>query len=104
SLIALPLAWFDRKSLRLLSNSDWWVAIKLAAIGNLLYYMCLASAIRLAGGPLPTMIVGTLPVTIAVSANLSAGRDARLPWLQLTPALALIALGMLFVNNVEIAA
>ena len=103
-LIALPLAWFDRDSLRHLSRSDWWVAIKLAAIGNLLYYLCLASAIQRAGGPLPTMIVGTLPVTIAVSANLSGGRDGRLPWLQLAPALMLIALGMLFVNNVEIAA
>jgi drug/metabolite transporter (DMT)-like permease len=104
-LIALPLAWFDRDALRRLSRADWWVAIKLAAIGNLLYYLCLASAIQRAGGPLSTMIVGTLPVTIAVSANLStAGRDGRLPWMQLVPALLLIIVGMAFVNNVEIGA
>lgn len=104
-LIALPLAWFDRDGLRRLSRADWWVAIKLAAIGNLLYYLCLASAIQRASGPLPTMIVGTLPVTIAVSANLSgAGRDGRLPWIRLAPALLLIILGMGCVNNVEIAA
>ena len=104
-LIALPLAWFDRGALRQLSRSDWWVAIKLAAIGNLLYYLCLASAIQRAGGPLPTMIVGALPVTIAVSANLSSTqRNARLPWIRLAPALVLIVVGMAFVNNVEIAA
>src|SRR5512146_2010215 len=104
-LIALPLAGFDRDRLRELSRADWLVAIKLAAIGNLLYYLCLASAIQRAGGPLPTMIIGTLPVTIAVAANLSsAQRDTRLPWIRLAPALVLIVLGMASVNNVEIAA
>jgi drug/metabolite transporter (DMT)-like permease len=104
-LIALPLAWFDRAALRQLGRADWLVALKLAAIGNLLYYLCVASAIQRAGGPLPTMIIGTLPVTIAVTANLSdSQRDARLPWLRLAPALVLIVIGMAFVNNVEIAA
>ena len=69
-LIALPLAWLDRRALRQLGRADWIEALKLAAIGNLLYYLCLASAIQRAGGPVPTMIIGTLPVVIAVSANL----------------------------------
>jgi drug/metabolite transporter (DMT)-like permease len=104
-LIALPLAWLDRDALRQLKKSDWWIAIKLAAIGNLFYYLCLASAIQRTGGPLPTMIVGTLPVTIAVSANLfGAQSEGRLPWLRLAPALALIVLGTGFVNNAEIGA
>jgi drug/metabolite transporter (DMT)-like permease len=104
-LIALPLAWFDRAALRQLTRADWLVAVKLAIIGNLLYYLCVASAIQRAGGPLPTMIIGTLPVTIAVSANLSSSQgDGRLPWIRLAPALVLIVIGMGFVNNVEIAA
>lgn len=104
-LIALPLAWFDRDGLSRLSKADWWNAIKLAAIGNLLYYLCLASAIQRAGGPLPTMIVGVLPVTIAVSANLAgAAGDARLPWIRLAAPLLLIIAGMACVNNVELAA
>lgn len=104
-LIALPLAWFDRATLRQLTRADWLVAVRLAIIGNLLYYLCVASAIQRAGGPLPTMIIGTLPVTIAVTANLSSSQgDARLPWIRLAPALALIIIGMGFVNNVEIAA
>ena len=61
-LIALPLAWLDRSRLRELSRGDWIEALKLSAIGNLLYYLCLAAAIQRAGGPLPTMIIGTLPV------------------------------------------
>ena len=51
------------------------------------------------------MIIGTLPVVIAVSANLrNARRDGRLPWKRLAPSLALIALGIACVNRVELQA
>lgn len=104
-LIALPLAWMDRGALRLLSRVDWIEALKLAAIGNLLYYVCLAGAIQRAGAPLPTMIIGTLPVVIAISANLrDHRRDGRLPWLRLLPSLLLIAAGIACVNRVELQA
>lgn len=102
-LIALPLAWLDRGALRQLTRADWIEALKLSAIGNLLYYLCLASAIQRAGGPLPTMIIGTLPVVIAISANLrDSKRDGRLPWRRLAPSLLLIALGIACVNQVEL--
>lgn len=104
-LIALPLGWLDRRGLRELTRADWIEALKLAAIGNLLYYLCLASAIQRAGGPLPTMIIGTLPVVIAVCANLrDHRRDGRLPWRRLAPSLLLIALGIACVNQVEMQA
>ena len=104
-LIALPLAWFDRARLAELTRGDWVEAFKLSAIGNLLYYLCLAAAIQRAGGPLPTMIIGTLPVMIAVTSNLrDVQRDGRLPWLRLLPSLLLIATGIACVNQVEIAA
>ncbi len=104
-VIALPLAWIDRTELRRLRWADWREAIKLSAIGNLLYYVCLASAIQRAGAPLPTMIIGTLPVVIAISANLrNARRDGRLPWMKLLPSLGLIALGIGCVNRVELQA
>jgi drug/metabolite transporter (DMT)-like permease len=104
-LIALPLAWMDRRALRLLGRADWLEALKLAAVGNLLYYLCLASAIQLAGAPLPTMIIGTLPVVIAISANLrDARRDGRLPWRWLAPSLMLIATGIACVNRAELSA
>jgi drug/metabolite transporter (DMT)-like permease len=104
-LIALPLAWFDRARIAELTHGDWVEAFKLSAIGNLLYYVCLAAAIQRAGGPLPTMIIGTLPVVIAITSNLrDVERENHLPWLRLLPSLALIAAGIACVNQVEIAA
>ena len=104
-LIALPLAWLDRAELRRLRRSDWSEALKLAAVGNLLYYLFLAAAIQRATGPLPTMIIGTLPVVISICANLvDHRRDGRLPWAKLLPALVVIAAGIACVNEVEVAA
>lgn len=104
-LIALPLAWLDRHNLRHLTRSDWWEALKLAAIGNLLYYLCLAAAIQRAGGPLPTMLIGTLPVVIAISANLrQSGQAERIAWHKMAPSLLMIAAGIGCVNQVELLA
>ena len=101
-LIALPLAWLDRANLRQLSRADWLEALKLALVGNIVYYLFLSSAIQRAGAPLPTMIIGTLPVVIATCANWrNAERDGRLPWRQLAPSLGLIALGITLVNQAE---
>jgi drug/metabolite transporter (DMT)-like permease len=103
-LIALPLAWLDRARLAQLTRSDWIEALKLAAVGNIVYYLFLASSIQRAGAPLPTMIIGTLPVVIAISSNLrDHRRDGKLPWLRLLPSLALIGAGIALVNQVEIA-
>ena len=107
-LIALPLAWFDRKTLARLGRSDWVEALKLALVGNVVYYLFLASSIQRAGAPLPTMIIGTLPVVIAITANLRTARagarvEAPLPWLRMLPSLGLIATGIALVNQVELA-
>jgi drug/metabolite transporter (DMT)-like permease len=104
-LIALPLGWLDRTRLSQLTRADWIEALKLAAVGNVIYYLFLASAIQRAGGPLPTMIIGTLPVVIAVSANLrgSAAGGAPIAWARLLPSLLLIGAGIGLVNHVEIA-
>jgi drug/metabolite transporter (DMT)-like permease len=101
-LIAVPLAFIDRQELARLTRADWLTALRLAAIGNVLYYLFLSSAILRAGGALPTMIIGTLPVVIAIAANLlSHQRDGHFPWLKLAPPLALILLGIACVHHVE---
>ena len=102
-LIALALAAFDRRGLATLSRADWLEALKLSIVGNLLYYLCLAGAVQAAGGPLPTMIIGTLPVVIALVSNRrDAARDGQLPWGRLAPTLALIAAGIALVNMGEL--
>jgi drug/metabolite transporter (DMT)-like permease len=48
------------------------------------------------------MIIGTLPVVIAVVSNLrDHRRDGRLPWARLAPSLLLIGVGIGCVNHVE---
>ncbi|AMH12281.2 EamA/RhaT family transporter [Klebsiella aerogenes] len=102
-LIALPLAWLGRARLRQLSVKDWWTALALTMMGNLIYYFCLASAIQRTGAPVSTMIIGTLPVVLPVCANLLySQRDGKLPWRRLFPALICIALGLVCVNVAEL--
>ncbi|NDY90963.1 DMT family transporter [Ideonella livida] len=107
-LIALPLAWLDRASLRRFSRADWREALRLAVVGNVLYYLLLSSAIQRSGVPLPTLFIGTLPVVIALSARLRSrqgGTPAALPrWTSLAPPLLLIAAGIGLVNQAELAA
>ena len=102
-LIALPLAWLDRRRLRKLLPSDWREALKLSLVGNLLYYSLLASAIRRTGAPVSTMIIGTLPVVMAITANLLYGHlEGRLAWRRLAPALLAIFAGLACVNIAEL--
>lgn len=102
-LIALPLAWLGRARLRQLRRQDWMTALALTMMGNLIYYVCLASAIQRTGAPVSTMIIGTLPVVIPVFANLLySHRDGKLAWSKMLPALACIATGLACVNIAEL--
>jgi len=101
-LVVLPLAWLDRRRLKQLARKDWLEALKLSLVGNLFYYACLASAIQRTGAPISTMIIGTLPVVITVTANLCYGHlEGRLSWRKLFPALLIIAAGLGCVNAAE---
>lgn len=102
-LIALPIAWLGRVRLRQLGRKDWVTALTLTMMGNLIYYVCLASAIQRTGAPVSTMIIGTLPAVIPVFANLLySQRDGKLSWWRLSPALVLIGIGLLCVNISEL--
>ena len=98
-LVALALAWRDRLALARLSRADWLEALRLAAVGNVLYYLALSWAIQRAGVPLPTVIIGTLPVVIAVCANLS---QREVAWRRLAAPLMLIAAGIACVHTSEL--
>lgn len=98
-IIALPLALRDLRRLRELTRADWGAACELALAGNIVYYLCLSAAIQLADAPLPTMLIGTLPVVIAIASNL---HETTLPWRRLAPPLLVVALGIALVNRHEL--
>jgi len=102
-LIAIPIAWLGRQRMRTLTRKDWFTALKLSLFGNLVYYLCLASAIQRTGSPIATMIIGTLPVVIPIFANLLySKRDGKLPWRRLAPSLIVILVGLVLVNIAEL--
>jgi len=102
-LIALPLGWLDRVELRKLTRKDWLLALELSAIGNVIYYLCLASSIQMAGGPVPTMLIGALPVTITIFSNIvNHERDGYLPWAKLIIPIGIVLAGIACVNHVEL--
>ncbi|QOV69278.1 DMT family transporter [Citrobacter sp. BDA59-3] len=102
-IIALPLAWLGRQRLRQLTQKDWLTALALTMMGNLIYYVCLASAIQRTGAPVSTMIIGTLPVVIPICANLLySQRDGKRTWTSLAPALLCITAGLACVNIAEL--
>lgn len=102
-VVALVPAWLGRRRIAALSRADWLRALQLSFIGNLLYYALLASAIQKADAPLPTVVIGTLPVAIAVYANWLSGRGPEaIAWRRLAPSLLIILTGLLFVNASEL--
>ena len=68
-LIALPLAWLGRARLRQLSRNDWWTALGLTMMGNLIYYVCLASAIQRTGAPVAVSPLRSDAVKALLSAH-----------------------------------
>jgi drug/metabolite transporter (DMT)-like permease len=102
-LIALLPAWLDRKRILRLQRQDWMAAGRLALVGNIIYYAALASAIQLADAPLPTMLIGTLPVVIAICSNWSPLHASEaIAWKRLVLPLGVIFTGLLLVNASEL--
>lgn len=102
-LIALVPAWLDRKRIASLRRQDWIAAFKLSLVGNIIYYAALASAIQLADAPLPTMLIGTLPVVIAICSNWSPhAKSERIAWAKLALPLTIIFIGLMLVNAAEL--
>ncbi len=103
-LIAIVPAWLDRRRIAQLRRQDWTAAVKLALIGNIIYYAALASAIQLADAPLPTMLIGTLPVVIAICSNWSPQKAGdAIAWKKLALPLLVIFIGLMLVNASEVA-
>jgi drug/metabolite transporter (DMT)-like permease len=90
-------------------SEHWWLAARLALIGNLVYYALLSTAVQAVGVAATSLIIGTLPVTItllgargrdiAAPAESMAHRPYGEPRLRdLMPAMLLILLGIACIN------
>ncbi|MGO4195843.1 DMT family transporter [Rhizobium sp. YAF28] len=69
--------------------------IALGSIGYVGYFMSISYAVRYAGTAIPPLVIGTMPVLLAIIANL---KDRSIDWRTLAMPLILIAAGIGWVN------
>jgi drug/metabolite transporter (DMT)-like permease len=91
-LIALALVLPRRDVLRAqLRRADWWALCRLAALGNSLYYVLLASAVQRGGIAMTSLVIGFLPVAVTVIGSREHG---AVPLRRLAPSLLCGAVGV----------
>ena len=71
-------------------REHWRTALAFALAGNAAYYLLLVIGIRAAGAPLTDMVIGAIPVVLAVTGNVLAPAGATVPWRRLTLPLTLV--------------
>lgn len=71
------------------------IGLLLGGVGYVGYFVSAASAVQLAGPVVPPVIIGIMPVFLAIVANL---RDPSAPWRILAVPLLLIGVGVALVN------
>ncbi|NTI26541.1 DMT family transporter (plasmid) [Rhizobium rhizogenes] len=77
------------------------IGLLLGGAGYVGYFISAAFAVQLAGAAVPPVIIGTMPVFLAIIANI---RDRSAPWKTLALPLTLIAIGVAIVNAATISA
>ncbi len=97
-LVSVVIVLATRNDLRY-SRAVWRQVLVLAVTGNVGYYFFVVQGVELAGAPAVTVIIGTLPITVALYGNW-LHRDY--PFGRLIPSLVLIASGLILVNIVEV--
>jgi drug/metabolite transporter (DMT)-like permease len=84
-------------------REHWRIALGFALAGNAVYYLLLVIGIRAAGAPLTDMVIGAIPVVVAVTGNVLAPTEGRVPWRRLALPLVLVTAGLALVSALEIA-
>jgi drug/metabolite transporter (DMT)-like permease len=87
TLFTLPLRW-------------WRDALWLSLLGNAVYYVLLSASLQLAGPFAPSVIIGTLPITLALAGR-ALDRQHHHKAAALGIPLSLIAAGLICVNWAE---
>ncbi|AOF90340.1 DMT family transporter [Sinorhizobium sp. RAC02] len=78
-----------------LAARRWLVGLLLGGVGYVGYFVAAAYAVKLAGAAVPPLVIGTMPVLLALIAN---WRDRSVPWRSLASPLGLIVAGVAVVN------
>lgn len=91
ALLLLPRL---RQLYRRLGRRDWLSILWLSLAGNLLYYALVAFAVQKAGGAATSLVVGLVPVVIAL---LSLSAPHTVPLRRLAAALVLSVIGVCFI-------
>ena len=84
-------------------REHWRIALGFALAGNVIYYLLLVIGIRAAGAPLTDMVIGAIPVVVAVTGNVLAPTEDGVPWRRLALPLTLVTAGLALVSALEIA-
>jgi drug/metabolite transporter (DMT)-like permease len=104
-LLSAILVALGGRDLRRVLREHWRAALFLAVSGNVGYYLLLVIAIKAAGAPLADMVIGAIPVVVAVTGNLLAPAGpagSRAPWRRLALPLIVITAGLALVSVLEI--
>jgi drug/metabolite transporter (DMT)-like permease len=86
--------------LRRVLREHWRTALAFALAGSAVYYLLLVIGIKAAGAPLTDMVIGAIPVVVAVTGNLLA---PAVTWRRLALPLALVTAGLALVSALELA-
>lgn len=78
-----------------LRASHWRALVVLSLLGNLLYYVLLASAVQWGGVAMTSLVIGFLPVAVTVVGSREAG---AVPLRRLAPSLLLSAVAILCIG------
>ncbi|WP_431903316.1 DMT family transporter [Nonomuraea sp. bgisy101] len=98
-LVSLVLFAFGGRVLWRLLRRHWRVALAFALTGNVLYYLLLVVGIELVGAPVTDIVIGCIPVTVALLGNALSGAYR---WRSLVMPVTLVAIGLTVVNALEL--
>jgi drug/metabolite transporter (DMT)-like permease len=99
-LLSVLLFAVGGRPVRQLARRHWRLALAFAVAGNAGYYLLLVVGIRAAGAPLTDMVIGAIPVVVAVVGN---WLSPSYPWRRLALPLILVTAGLAMVGALEIA-
>src|SRR5437763_2802259 len=102
-LLSAVLFVLGGRDLRRVLREHWRAALAFALAGNAAYYLLLVIGIRAAGAPLTDMVIGAIPVVLAVVGNMLAPAGATVPWRRLMLPLTLVTAGLALVSALELA-